>query len=113
MRSNVTPEIHKLAVQMLTSGIGYHEALERFEAGYVREAVRSCNGNQCEAANAMGIHRNTVSRILARSRQWIVVWRLSTGRVWPREYLGEIGQAVASESADMLALASRKPAKEA
>jgi hypothetical protein len=86
MRSNVNIQLRNLATQMHSSRIGYQEAMERFEAEFVSEAVRSSGGNQCKAAETLG------------SRRWFVVWRLSSGRVWPRELLNDEGQALATES---------------
>lgn len=100
MRNNIEAEVRALAVQMQSSAIGYQEAMERFEAAYVGAAVQECEGNQCKAASLLGIHRNTVTRILARSRRWVCVYRLSTGRMWPRQILGESDQAACCESQD-------------
>lgn len=110
MRRSVSAELELMASQMLSSGIPIAEAVERFEAAYVRESVRHHGGNQCRAAIDLGIHRNTLSRILGRGKRWIAVYRLSTGRVWPREPVDEESQACLTESdiADRLSATTRR-----
>ena len=86
-----------LAAQMHASGFGFEDAMSMFEAAYAVEVLSQHNGNQCAAAGDMGIHRNTMARIIARGQRWVEVWRLNEGKI-PHRVLDEIGQALATES---------------
>ena len=54
-----------LVTQMHSSGIRYEEAVREFKKQYLREVLLSHRGNQCKAANELGMHRNTLSRTMA------------------------------------------------
>ena len=53
-----------LVTQMHSSGIRYEEALREFKKQYLREVLLSHRGNQCRAAEELGMHRNTLSRTM-------------------------------------------------
>lgn len=38
------------------------EAMHAFKRQYIIAALAKCKGNQCAAADELGIHRNTLSR---------------------------------------------------
>jgi DNA-binding NtrC family response regulator len=50
---------------MHSSGIGYEEAVREFKKQYLREVLVAHRGNQCKAAEELGMHRNTLSRSMA------------------------------------------------
>jgi DNA-binding NtrC family response regulator len=56
-----------LAGVLLERGVGLEEAVQAFEARYVREAVVRSQGNLSQAASLLGIHRNTVRNKLKRN----------------------------------------------
>ena len=58
-------ELDNLVAQMHSSGIRYNEAVRDFERQYLREVLVACRGNQCKAAEELGMHRNTLSRAMA------------------------------------------------
>ena len=58
-------ELDNLVVQMCASGITYEEAVREFRRRYLQEVLRNNKGNQCKAARELGMHRNTLSRIMA------------------------------------------------
>lgn len=58
-------ELDNLVTQMHSSGIRYEDAVREFKKQYVREVLLAHRGNQCKAANEMGMHRNTLSRTMA------------------------------------------------
>ncbi|MFZ1083590.1 MAG: helix-turn-helix domain-containing protein [Terracidiphilus sp.] len=62
---NVRRELDSLVTQMHSSGVGYEEAVREFKKQYVREVLLAHRGNQCKAAEEMGMHRNTLSRTMA------------------------------------------------
>jgi Fis family transcriptional regulator len=62
---NVRRELDSLVTQMHSSGIGYDEAVREFKKQYLREVLMAHRGNQCKAAEELGMHRNTLSRAMA------------------------------------------------
>ena len=58
-------ELDNLVIQMHTSGIRYEDAVREFKKQYLREVLLSNRGNQCKAADELGMHRNTLSRTMA------------------------------------------------
>jgi DNA-binding NtrC family response regulator len=51
-------------MQMYKGGIQYHEAVREFQKVFIVTALRNQNGNQIKAAREMGMHRNSLRRLL-------------------------------------------------
>lgn len=58
-------ELDSLVTQMHSSGIRYEDAVREFKKQFLREVLIANRGNQCKAAEELGIHRNTLSRTMA------------------------------------------------
>ena len=58
-------ELDSLVTQMHSSGVHYGEAVREFKKQYLREVLVAHRGNQCKAAAELGMHRNTLSRLMA------------------------------------------------
>ena len=58
-------ELDSLVTQMHSSGVHYDEAVREFKKQYLREVLIANRGNQCKAAEELGMHRNTLSRAMA------------------------------------------------
>src|ERR1700677_825716 len=58
-------EMDGLIMQMHSAGIPYSEAVRQFKKRYILEVLAHHKGNQCKAADELGMHRNTLSRTLA------------------------------------------------
>ena len=58
-------ELDSLVTQMHSSGIRYEDAVSEFKKQYLREVLLAHRGNQCKAAEELGMHRNTLSRSMA------------------------------------------------
>ncbi|MGC2639924.1 MAG: helix-turn-helix domain-containing protein [Acidobacteriaceae bacterium] len=58
-------ELDNLVMQMRAGGITYDEAVREFKRRFILEVLAGHRGNQCKAAKELGVHRNTLSRILA------------------------------------------------
>lgn len=58
-------EMDGLITQMHGAGIPYAEAVRQFKKRYILEVLSHHKGNQCKAADELGMHRNTLSRTLA------------------------------------------------
>lgn len=62
---NVKRELDSLVTQMHSSGVRYDDAVREFKKQYLREVLVAHRGNQCKAAEELGMHRNTLSRAMA------------------------------------------------
>ncbi len=58
-------ELDSLVTQMHSSGMRYEDAVREFKRQFLREVLVAHRGNQCKAADELGIHRNTLSRAMA------------------------------------------------
>ena len=57
--STLKRELHSLVTQMHSAGVPYTEALRQFKRRYLLEVLAHHKGNQCKAAEELGMHRNT------------------------------------------------------
>lgn len=55
-------QLESLIAQMVEQGIAYEDALREFEKRFIKRVLENAKGNQCKAAQELGIHRNTLSR---------------------------------------------------
>ena len=58
-------ELDSLVTQMHSSGVRYEDAVREFRRQFLREVLVAHRGNQCKAAEELGMHRNTLSRAMA------------------------------------------------
>ncbi len=65
MRTTLKREMDSLVTQMHSAGVSYAEAVRQFKRRYILEVLAQHKGNQCKAADELGMHRNTLSRTLA------------------------------------------------
>jgi len=61
----VRRELDSLVTRMHSSGIQYEDAVREFKKQFLREVLVAHRGNQCKAADELGMHRNTLSRTMA------------------------------------------------
>ena len=57
-------ELDSLVTQMHGAGVSYTEAVRQFKRRYIFQVLSQHKGNQCKAADELGMHRNTLSRTL-------------------------------------------------
>ncbi len=57
-------ELDGLITHMLNAGVSYTDAVRQFKRRYLVEVLHKHKGNQCKAAEELGMHRNTLSRTL-------------------------------------------------
>ena len=50
--------------QMYRAGIRFDEALREFQKAFVLMVLQQQKGNQCKAADKLGMHRNTLRRTI-------------------------------------------------
>lgn len=58
-------ELDTLVLQMHAAGLSYADAVREFKKRFILEVLARHRGNQCKAAEELGMHRNTLSRTLA------------------------------------------------
>ena len=58
-------ELDSLVTQMHSSGVRFDDAVREFKRAFLREVLVANRGNQCKAAEELGMHRNTLSRAMA------------------------------------------------
>jgi DNA-binding protein Fis len=61
-RGNMKDQLEGLVNLMVERGILFEEAVEEFEKRFIKRVLDRVKGNQSRAAEALGIHRNTLSR---------------------------------------------------
>ena len=55
-------------LELVTAHVPLELALFEIRKQYIAEAVAQAKGNQCKAARALGMHRNTVNRAMPRKQ---------------------------------------------
>jgi len=58
----VREQLDSLVQQMLERGVRYEDARREFEKVFITRALQRSNGCVGDAAELLGIHRNTVTR---------------------------------------------------
>jgi two-component system nitrogen regulation response regulator NtrX len=54
--------LEQLVDEMVTRGVHYEDAQREFEKRFVTRVINECDGNLSKAADALGVHRNTLAR---------------------------------------------------
>jgi transcriptional regulator with GAF, ATPase, and Fis domain len=62
----VKEQLEKLVVQMYRSGIRYSEGVREFQKVFIVTVLREQKANQFRAAQKLGMHRNTLRRIIRK-----------------------------------------------
>ena len=61
-------QLDNLVQQMIDRGVRYEDARREFEKVFITRALQRSKGNVGDAADLLGIHRNTVARKIAEYR---------------------------------------------
>jgi DNA-binding NtrC family response regulator len=64
----VRDQLDSLVQQMLDRGVRYEDARREFEKVFITRALQRSRGNVGEAAELLGLHRNTVTRKMSEYR---------------------------------------------
>jgi DNA-binding NtrC family response regulator len=64
----VREQLETLVQEMLDRGILYDEARKEFEKMFIARALQRSNGSVGDAAELLGLHRNTVARKMTEYR---------------------------------------------
>jgi len=58
----VKDQLEALINRMIENGIQFPDAVSEFEKRFIQRMLEKNDGNQSKTAQALGIHRNTLSR---------------------------------------------------
>ena len=61
-------QLEKLVQEMLDKGILYEDARQEFEKMFISRALQRSKGSVGDAADLLGLHRNTVARKMTEYR---------------------------------------------
>jgi DNA-binding NtrC family response regulator len=64
----VRDQLEKLVQEMLERGVLYDDARREFEKVFLTRALQRTQGSVGDAAELLGLHRNTVARKMAEYR---------------------------------------------
>jgi DNA-binding NtrC family response regulator len=64
----VREQMERLVSEMLDKGVLYDDARREFEKLFISRALQRTKGNLGEAADMLGLHRNTIARKMAEYR---------------------------------------------
>jgi DNA-binding NtrC family response regulator len=60
--------LERLVSELLDKGVLYDEARQEFEKVFIARALQRTKGNVGEAAELLGLHRNTIARKISEYR---------------------------------------------
>ena len=55
-------DLDRIVNEMVDKGVHFEDAQREFERRFIARVVAHCDGNVGKAADALGMHRNTLSR---------------------------------------------------
>jgi DNA-binding NtrC family response regulator len=64
----VRDQMDKLVGEMIEKGVLYEDARREFEKMFISRALQQTRGNLGDAAELLGLHRNTIARKIAEYR---------------------------------------------
>jgi DNA-binding NtrC family response regulator len=60
--------MERLVAEMLDKGVHYDDARREFEKMFIARALQRTKGNLGDAADILGLHRNTIARKITEYR---------------------------------------------
>ena len=58
----IAERLQKLVEEMIDRGVQFEDAVREFEKRFITSVLGQCDGSLTKAADALGIHRNTLTR---------------------------------------------------
>jgi DNA-binding NtrC family response regulator len=58
----ISERLDKLVEEMVDKGVQFDDAIREFEKRFITRVLGTCDGSLTRAADALGIHRNTLTR---------------------------------------------------
>ena len=77
-------QLENLIFEMYRTGMQFKEALREFQRGFILTVLKDQKGNQCRAADRLGMHRNTLRRSIRLLQIDLTPMRDTTRRLPPR-----------------------------
>jgi DNA-binding NtrC family response regulator len=60
--SPISERLEKLVDEMVDRGVQFEDAVREFEKRFIARVLADCDGSLTKTADALGVHRNTLSR---------------------------------------------------
>ena len=73
-------QLESVVLQMYKAGVRCSEAVREFQKAFILTVLKDQRGNQCKAAEKLGIHRNTLRRTIRELEIDIGPTRATEGR---------------------------------
>lgn len=64
----IAERLQKLVDEMVDRGVHFDDAVREFEKRFIARALGDCDGSLTKTADALGIHRNTLTRKMLEYR---------------------------------------------
>jgi len=80
----VKAQLENPIFEMYRTGMQFKEALREFQRGFILTVLKDQKGNQCRAADRLGMHRNTLRRSIRLLQIDLTPIRDTTRRLPPR-----------------------------
>jgi DNA-binding NtrC family response regulator len=64
----VRDQLERIVSELLDKGVLYDEARQEFEKVFIARALQRTKGNVGDAADLLGLHRNTIARKISEYR---------------------------------------------
>ena len=58
----IAERLERLVAEMVEKGVQFDDAVHEFEKRFICRVLGSCDGSLTKTADALGIHRNTLTR---------------------------------------------------
>jgi DNA-binding NtrC family response regulator len=58
----ISDKLERLIEEMVDRGVQFDDAVREFEKRFIARVLGQCEGSLTKTADALGIHRNTLSR---------------------------------------------------
>ena len=58
----IAERLQKLIDEMVDKGVQFEDAVQEFEKRFILKVLQTCDGSLTRTAEALGIHRNTLTR---------------------------------------------------
>lgn len=64
MTEELDLKFEQVAADAVAAGLSYQYLYQTAQCAIVRHALKACKGNKCKTAKYLGVHRNTLSRLV-------------------------------------------------
>ena len=58
----ISERLETLVAEMVDKGVQFDDAVHEFEKRFIARVLGACDGSLTKAADALGMHRNTLTR---------------------------------------------------